>query len=135
MIGSHNFDPRSEGFNTENGLIIWDEVFARKLEGIIRRDIEPQNSWIVAMKPRGELEKNRTGACSQNHTAVQTVVLGFDFPLRIGAGQGAQASFITGLLPELLRGWRFPRSHQDPPAGHGFVPRFVFLFPRTHSLT
>jgi phosphatidylserine/phosphatidylglycerophosphate/cardiolipin synthase-like enzyme len=23
MIGSHNFDPRSEGFNTENGLIVW----------------------------------------------------------------------------------------------------------------
>jgi len=57
MIGSHNFDPRSEGFNTENGLIIWDQVFAQKLEEIIRRDIEPQNSWIVAMKPRGELEK------------------------------------------------------------------------------
>ena len=54
MIGSHNFDPRSEGFNTENGLIIYDEVFARKLEELIRRDIEPQNSWIVAMKPKGK---------------------------------------------------------------------------------
>ena len=53
MIGSHNFDPRSEGFNTENGLIIWDEVFARMLEGLIRRDIQPQNSWVVAMKPQG----------------------------------------------------------------------------------
>lgn len=52
MIGSHNFDPRSEGFNTENGLIIWDEAFARHLEALIRRDIEPQNSWVVAMKPR-----------------------------------------------------------------------------------
>jgi len=54
MIGSHNFDPRSEGFNTENGLIVWDETFAQKLEKLIRRDIEPQNSWIVAMKPKGE---------------------------------------------------------------------------------
>lgn len=54
MIGSHNFDPRSEGFNTENGLIIYDEVFAGDLEALIRRDIEPQNSWIVAMKPRGD---------------------------------------------------------------------------------
>jgi phosphatidylserine/phosphatidylglycerophosphate/cardiolipin synthase-like enzyme len=51
MIGSHNFDPRSEGFNTENGLIIWDEAFARTVEQLIRRDTEPQNSWIVAMKP------------------------------------------------------------------------------------
>ncbi len=51
MIGSHNFDPRSEGFNTENGVIIWDEVFARDLEALIRRDTQPQNSWTVALKP------------------------------------------------------------------------------------
>jgi phosphatidylserine/phosphatidylglycerophosphate/cardiolipin synthase-like enzyme len=51
MIGSHNFDPRSEVFNTENGLIIWDRPFAQKLEALIRRDIEPQNSWVVAMRP------------------------------------------------------------------------------------
>ena len=53
LIGSHNFDPRSEGFNTENGLIIWDEVFASHLESQIRRDIEPQNSWVVAPRPKG----------------------------------------------------------------------------------
>lgn len=50
LIGSHNFDPRSEGFNTENGLVVWDEAFALALEALIRRDIEPQNSWVVAMK-------------------------------------------------------------------------------------
>jgi phosphatidylserine/phosphatidylglycerophosphate/cardiolipin synthase-like enzyme len=57
MIGSHNFDPRSEGFNTENGLIVWDETFAQKVEQLIRRDIEPQNSWIVAVKPDRDQEK------------------------------------------------------------------------------
>jgi phosphatidylserine/phosphatidylglycerophosphate/cardiolipin synthase-like enzyme len=51
MVGSHNFDPRSEGFNTENGLLIWDEAFAWDLEALIRRDTEPQNSWVVALKP------------------------------------------------------------------------------------
>jgi len=51
MVGSHNFDPRSEDFNTENGLIVWDEPFAQALEALIRRDIEPQNSWVVAMLP------------------------------------------------------------------------------------
>jgi putative cardiolipin synthase len=51
MVGSHNFDPRSEGFNTENGLIVWDKAFAQALEALIRRDIEPQNSWVVAMLP------------------------------------------------------------------------------------
>jgi len=54
MIGSHNFDPRSEGFNTENGLIVWDERFARTVERLIRRDTEPANSWVVAMRPEGE---------------------------------------------------------------------------------
>jgi len=57
MIGSHNFDPRSEGFNTENGLIVWDETFAQKVQQLILRDIEPQNSWIVAVKPDREQEK------------------------------------------------------------------------------
>jgi len=57
MIGSHNFDPRSEDFNTENGLIVWDQAFARTLEALIRRDIEPQNSWVVAMRPDAETEK------------------------------------------------------------------------------
>jgi phosphatidylserine/phosphatidylglycerophosphate/cardiolipin synthase-like enzyme len=51
MVGSHNFDPRSEGFNTENGLIVWDVAFAQALERLIRRDIEPQNSWVVEMLP------------------------------------------------------------------------------------
>jgi phosphatidylserine/phosphatidylglycerophosphate/cardiolipin synthase-like enzyme len=56
MIGSHNFDPRSEGFNTENGLIVWDEAFAQALERMIRQDIEPHNSWIVALRPDEEQE-------------------------------------------------------------------------------
>lgn len=51
MVGSHNFDPRSEGFNTENGLIIWDQAFSQDLEALIRRDTEAQNSWVVAVKP------------------------------------------------------------------------------------
>jgi phosphatidylserine/phosphatidylglycerophosphate/cardiolipin synthase-like enzyme len=54
MIGSHNFDPRSEGFNTENGLIVWDEAFAQALERLIRRDVASHNSWVVAMRPKGE---------------------------------------------------------------------------------
>jgi putative cardiolipin synthase len=51
MIGSHNFDPRSEGFNTENGIVVWDEAFAQTVEALIRRDIKPGNSWVVAVKP------------------------------------------------------------------------------------
>jgi putative cardiolipin synthase len=53
MVGSHNLDPRGEGFNTENGVIIYDEAFAQQLESSIRKDIEPGNSWVAAMKPAG----------------------------------------------------------------------------------
>ena len=52
MVGSHNLDPRGEGFNTENGVIIYDKGFAEELESSIRKDIEPGNSWVAAMKPR-----------------------------------------------------------------------------------
>ena len=53
MVGSHNLDPRGEGFNTENGVIIFDRDFARELENSIRKDIEPGNSWVAALKPSG----------------------------------------------------------------------------------
>jgi len=53
MVGSHNLDPRGEGYNTENGLIVYDKAFAEELEKSIRRDIEPVNSWVAAMKPPG----------------------------------------------------------------------------------
>jgi putative cardiolipin synthase len=68
MIGSHNFDPRSEGFNTENGLLVWDEAFARTLEQSIRRDIEPHNSWIVAMRPAREQEATAIETDPENIT-------------------------------------------------------------------
>lgn len=53
MVGSHNLDPRGEGFNTENGVIIRDKAFAEELEKSIHKDIEPGNSWVAAMKPQG----------------------------------------------------------------------------------
>jgi putative cardiolipin synthase len=68
MIGSHNFDPRSEGFNTENGLIVWDEAFARTLERLIRRDTEPRNSWIVAMRPDKEQQRTAIETAPENVT-------------------------------------------------------------------
>jgi phosphatidylserine/phosphatidylglycerophosphate/cardiolipin synthase-like enzyme len=53
MVGSHNLDPRGEGFNTENGVIIYGRAFADELQKSILRDIEPGNSWVAAMKPPG----------------------------------------------------------------------------------
>lgn len=51
LIGSHNFDPRSHGFNTENGVIVWDRAFAGALRASILADTAPDQSWVVARKP------------------------------------------------------------------------------------
>ena len=56
LVGSHNFDPRSEGLNSENGVIVRDAGFAAALKRAIAGDIAPDQSWVVAKKPdRGVL--------------------------------------------------------------------------------
>ena len=48
VVGTHNFDPRSETYNTEAAVVIDDPAFARALAASIERDIAPGNSWTVA---------------------------------------------------------------------------------------
>ena len=48
MIGSHNFDHRSDILNTESGLIIKSKQLAEELSQFINRDMEPKNSWVIA---------------------------------------------------------------------------------------
>lgn len=48
VIGSHNFDPRSDDFNTESMLLIEDRAFARALSASIRNDMLPENAWAIA---------------------------------------------------------------------------------------
>ena len=52
IVGSHNFDPRSDNFNTESLVVVHDVPFAAALEASIRRDIEPANSWLVARQEK-----------------------------------------------------------------------------------
>ena len=49
-IGSYNLDPRSENLNTEVGLLVEDETFARALQEEIERDMEDRNSWTIAKR-------------------------------------------------------------------------------------
>lgn len=55
LIGSHNFDPRSDNYNTESGFIIYDETVADEVRAAIIRDAQPQNSWAIAKRPRTNL--------------------------------------------------------------------------------
>lgn len=52
VIGTHNFDPRGDNYNTESAVIIRDPAFAAELAASIRGDIAPANSWVVAPRTR-----------------------------------------------------------------------------------
>ena len=52
LIGSHNFDPRSDHYNTEAGFIIHDRAFTSRVRDAILRDAEPSNSWTIARRER-----------------------------------------------------------------------------------
>jgi phosphatidylserine/phosphatidylglycerophosphate/cardiolipin synthase-like enzyme len=50
LIGSHNFDPRSDHYNTESGFIIHDAAFAELVRASILRDNAGENSWTIARR-------------------------------------------------------------------------------------
>ena len=52
IVGSHNFDPRSNDWSTESLVMVHDPVFARALASSIRRDMAPGNAWVIAPKPK-----------------------------------------------------------------------------------
>jgi phosphatidylserine/phosphatidylglycerophosphate/cardiolipin synthase-like enzyme len=55
MVGSHNFDPRSDHYNTEAGVIVYDARFANELRESILRDTQPENAWVVAPRQQSSL--------------------------------------------------------------------------------
>jgi phosphatidylserine/phosphatidylglycerophosphate/cardiolipin synthase-like enzyme len=55
MVGSHNFDPRSDHYNTEAGVIVYDARFANELRDSILRDTLPENAWVVAPRQQSSL--------------------------------------------------------------------------------
>jgi len=50
LIGSHNFDHRSDVLNTESGLIIKSNQLASKLTAYIKDDMKPENAWVISAK-------------------------------------------------------------------------------------
>ncbi|QBG89814.1 phospholipase D family protein [Xanthomonas oryzae] len=52
VIGTHNFDPRSENYNTEAAVVIDDARFAQALAASIERDMSPENAWTVAPREK-----------------------------------------------------------------------------------
>jgi len=52
VIGSHNFDPRGDHYNTEGLVVIEDPVFAQALAASIERDMRPENAWTIARRDK-----------------------------------------------------------------------------------
>jgi putative cardiolipin synthase len=52
VVGSHNFDPRSDDYNTESMVVVYDAAFATRLAESIERDMAPGNAWVVAPKEK-----------------------------------------------------------------------------------
>ncbi len=52
VVGTHNFDPRGDNYNTESAVVIEDPAFARQLADSIRRDMAPANAWTIARRDK-----------------------------------------------------------------------------------
>ena len=50
VIGTHNFDPRGDTYNTESAVVIGDPAFARRLAASIERDMAPGNAWTIGRR-------------------------------------------------------------------------------------
>lgn len=52
VVGTHNFDPRGDNYNTEAAVVIEDPAFARSLADSILRDTLPANAWTIARRDK-----------------------------------------------------------------------------------
>ena len=52
VVGTHNFDPRGDNYNTESAVVIEDPAFAKALADSIRRDMAPANAWTIARRDK-----------------------------------------------------------------------------------
>ncbi len=52
VVGTHNFDPRGDRYNTESAVVIEDPAFAKRLADSIRRDMAPANAWTIARRDK-----------------------------------------------------------------------------------
>lgn len=52
VVGSHNFDPRSDNLNTESMVVVHDREFAAALRASIELDMQPRNAWTIARREK-----------------------------------------------------------------------------------
>jgi phosphatidylserine/phosphatidylglycerophosphate/cardiolipin synthase-like enzyme len=52
VVGTHNFDPRGDRYNTEAAVVVHDAAFAQALAASIERDMSPTNAWTIARREK-----------------------------------------------------------------------------------
>ena len=52
VVGTHNFDPRGDTYNTESAVVVEDAAFAQELADSVRRDTLPANAWTIARRDK-----------------------------------------------------------------------------------
>lgn len=70
LIGSHNFDPRSDDYNTESGFIVHDTTVALRVRSNVLRNTEPENAWVIARRHGDPLVESVNNAIADVSTAL-----------------------------------------------------------------
>ena len=93
VIGSHNFDPRSDFYNTESGFIIDDAALAQAVSGAILHDAEAGNAWVIARQPREQPWRGINNAIADFSAALPLFdIWPFRYATSYGLNSGCQPS-------------------------------------------
>jgi len=137
VVGTHNFDPRGRDYNTENAIIIHDPAFARALSASIRRDLRPENAWVIApRKPGPVLSRiNYSLAKMSEHLPIFDLwplryATSYEFtpsaecplPLPPSAPGFFECHTAVGDFPEVVTGWRRLLTRIFTAFGAGLAP-------------
>jgi phosphatidylserine/phosphatidylglycerophosphate/cardiolipin synthase-like enzyme len=130
VIGTHNFDPRGDNYNTESALVIEDPAFAHALAESIRRDTRPENAWAIAARDKPSMFSGLEYSIGKMSETMPIFDL---WPMRYatsyefvpGPGLSRAAAAQRSALPRLLpTGRRLPRGRcRAEVAEHAHVHR------------
>ncbi|MCD0258654.1 phospholipase D family protein [Xanthomonas melonis] len=137
VIGTHNFDPRSENYNTEAAVVIDDVRFAQALAASIERDIGPENAWTVAPREKPPLLSGLNYSVGKVSEALPVLDFwpwryatnyefqpgpGCPFPLKRQDPQFRQCYVAVGDFPEVNVGPKWLLVRMLTAFGAGLVP-------------
>ncbi|PPU78504.1 phospholipase D family protein [Xanthomonas cucurbitae] len=137
VIGTHNFDPRSENYNTEAAVVIDDVRFAQALAASIERDISPENAWTVASREKPPVLSGLNYSVGKMSEALPVLDFwpwryatnyefqpgpGCPFPLKRQDPQFRQCYVAVGDFPEVNVGPKWLLVRMLTAFGAGLVP-------------